>query len=191
MIDSLIAFDKEIFHVLNGSHNQFMDSVMWYISGKLTFTPLYLFIIWWIFKKNGLKNGFIALGIMISAIAASDLGSVYLFKEVFQRLRPCHDPSMEGLVIVVNNKCGGLYSFISSHASNTFTLAVFSSLFFKNKFMSLSILIWAAIVSYSRIYLGVHYPFDIIGGMIWGSLIGYIFYKIYSFFINSSDHIGN
>ena len=102
-------------------------------------------------------------------------------KNYFQRLRPCHEPTLEGLVHLVNNKCGGKFGFVSSHASNHFALAVFLSILYKNtyKYFPLLIFLWAAIIAYSRIYLGVHYPGDVIGGAISGILFGFIFGKIY------------
>ncbi len=103
-----------------------------------------------------------------------DQGSVKLFKDVFERLRPCHNPAIAELVHTINGKCGGKYGFVSSHATNSFALAVFCGFLFKRhyKYMLWLMLFWAAIVSYSRVYVGVHYPGDIIGGAVLGSLVG-------------------
>ena len=117
-------------------------------------------------------------------IIIADQSSVQLFKNTFQRLRPCHNEAISNLVHIVNNKCGGLYGFVSSHATNTFAFAVFTSLFFSKKYISLLLIFWALVVSYSRIYLGVHYPLDVIGGGILGLTIGILVFKIYLFTFN-------
>jgi len=178
MIDFLIEIDKKWLLFLNGFNSPFWDTIMWYISGTKTWIPLYAVILFFVFKQ--LKwRGFIALFFFILLIVLSDQISVRLFKNVFERLRPCHDPVIGHLVHLVNNKCGGQFGFVSSHAANTFALAMFSSLFFRNKAVTISIFVWAAIVSYSRIYLGVHYPFDVMGGAILGVVIGIITFRLY------------
>ncbi len=108
------------------------------------------------------------------AVTVSDLTAVHLFKNVFLRLRPCHEPSIAGMVHLVNDHCGGKYGFISSHASNSFALATFLSLLLgkKIRLFTLLIMLWAILLSYSRVYLGVHYPGDVIVGAIWGAGIG-------------------
>lgn len=112
----------------------------------------------------------------------SDLLSVHGFKNVFMRLRPCHEPSLAGLVHQVYDKCGGSFGFYSSHASNHFALATFLHFFIgkKLKYFSLLIFIWAAIVSYSRVYLGVHYPSDVLAGAIMGIILSFIMYRVYN-----------
>jgi undecaprenyl-diphosphatase len=115
-------------------------------------------------------------------IVLIDQTSVHLFKEVFHRLRPCHQPRISHLVHIVNNHCGGQYGFVSSHAANSFGFATFTILFFKNNRFSWFIFAWALLLSYSRIYLGVHYPSDIVGGwmlgIFWGLVITVIYNKI-------------
>ena len=115
--------------------------------------------------------------IKVNAEKASKLISKFkVFKNNFERLRPCHEASLADIIHTVRDKCGGHYGFISSHASNSFALAVFLSGFIRRRYryFPLFILIWASVVSYSRIYLGVHYPFDVIVGAIFGSLLGYL-----------------
>ena len=109
-------------------------------------------------------------------IFLSDQISVHLFKDVFQRLRPCHEPELEGMVHIVNGKCGGSYGYYSSHASNVFAVAIFviSLLGRKNMLTVSLIMLWAGVIIYSRIYLGVHYPLDVISGAIAGSLLGWM-----------------
>ena len=106
---------------------------MWFISNKYTSIPIYLAIVFFIFRKYKWK-GFIPFVAIIIAITVADQVSVHLFKEVFQRLRPCHQPEIADIVHIVNNKCGGKYGFLSSHATNVFVIASFTSLIFRNKY---------------------------------------------------------
>lgn len=178
MIDYLIAIDKQLFLFLNGLHSPFWDAVMVFVSGKLTWLPLYLVIVFFMFKKAGKEAFWWLLGIAFVVLMADQV-SVHAFKYVFLRLRPCHDPSISNAVHLVNG-CGGKYGFVSSHAANTFGVAVFLSLLFSKKWVTFSILFWAAFVSYSRIYLGVHFPGDVLVGAILGAGIGIAIWKIAS-----------
>ena len=117
------------------------------------------------------------LGVAV-LITMSDQASVHLFKETIQRLRPCHQDHIATLVHLVNDHCGGRYGFVSSHASNSFAIAVFTGLFIRRQYYWIGILFWASLVGYSRIYLGVHFPGDIIGGALLGSLLAYGLYRI-------------
>lgn len=158
---------------------------MYWASEKLIWIPLYVFFLYLViryYKKN-------SVWVIVSAIlmiVVSDQLSVHVFKNVFLRLRPCHEPSLEGLVHLVNNKCGGDFGFVSSHAVNHFALVVFFSVILckKIRFLVPLIIIWATFVSYSRIYLGVHYPGDVIVGGLFGALLGYLFGKL-SLYLNS------
>jgi len=141
---------------------------------------MYAIFLFFIFKK--LKwAGFLALFFLILLLVFADQGSVQLFKNVFQRLRPCHNAEIAEYVHLVNNECGGQFGFISSHAANTFALAMFTALFFKNIPFSIFIFSWATIVAYSRIYLGVHYPFDVLGGAFFGIFLGFFTFMAYRF----------
>jgi len=175
LLDTLNHWDSELFLLLNGVHNGFWDFVMWWASDKYIWIPVYalfLFLLWRKFKSN-------VWIIMIFAallVFLSDQISVHLFKDVFQRLRPCHEPALEGMVHIVNGKCGGSYGFYSSHASNIFAISVFviSLLKIRRPCAIIGIIGWAMLIIYSRIYLGVHYPFDVIAGALAGSLLGWM-----------------
>jgi undecaprenyl-diphosphatase len=170
MIHFLQNLDVKLFLFLNAQNSSFFDKIMWFISGRFEWIPLYLALIFWIFYRFR-KKGWIILALTLLVFALSDAGSVHFFKNVFERLRPSRNPALEGMVHIVNGYRGGLYGFISAHAANTFGLAVFMSLVFREKWFVISILIWASVVSYSRIYLGVHYPSDVFIGALWGTLM--------------------
>ena len=181
MIEYLDKIDKSIFLILNGIHSSFWDKVMYWISGDTSWIFLYILLLIGLTIKYRWRMIFVILAVAL-AITASDQFSVHFFKEVFERLRPCHEPEISGVVHIVNNHCGGQYGFVSSHAANTFALAMLSSGLFQNKFYSWFVFIWAGVVSYSRIYLGVHYPGDIIGGAILGIFIGWLVLVLFNIF---------
>lgn len=172
MLEKLIQIDTNLFLFLNGLHLPFLDPVMVFFSGKLTWLPLYLILIFFLYRKFGWRVVWPLLGVVL-VVTLADQTSVHLFKNVFQRFRPCHNPEIKDLIHLAAGKCYGKYGFVSSHAANTFGVAVFLSLIFKRRWFSISILLWAALVSYSRIYLGVHYPGDIIVGAMLGAVCGY------------------
>ena len=177
MFEWLLEFDKKLLFALNHSHTPLFDWLMWQFSGILMWLPLYAFIIYLLVKKFKEKALLVIL-IVIFAIGIADYTSVHLFKEVFKRLRPCHNPLIMDSIILVKDYCGGKYGFISSHASNSFALARISSLLLRKKYFTIIIFLWAILVSISRVYLGVHYPSDIMAGALWGSVIGFLLYKI-------------
>jgi undecaprenyl-diphosphatase len=180
MLIFLQDIDKSLFLFLNSLHNSTFDFLMYWISVKWLWIPLYALLLYLIIREYKWKSLLILLFVAI-LITMSDQLSVHLFKNTVERLRPCHNPEIMDMVHLVNDHCGGLYGFISSHAANSFALAVFLIGFLgkKYKYFTLLILFWAAIVSYSRVYLGVHYPGDIIAGGIFGAILGYTLKILY------------
>ena len=174
----LEQLDQQLLLFLNSLNTPFWDKVMYAISGKIIWAPLYLAILIWMGFRYKRKFLIIVLFIIL-AVTLADQISVQLFKNLFQRLRPCHEPALQGMVHLVKGKCGGLYGFVSSHATNSFNVALLSLMLIRKKWYSVSIILWAAIISYSRIYLGVHYPGDVICGSLLGALIGWGVYKLY------------
>ncbi len=170
--------DQQLFLFLNSINSPFWDLVMHAISGKLIWAPLYLGILIYLGMKYKRKFIVILLFIIL-AIALADQISVQLFKNLVQRLRPCHEPSLEGLVHLFNGECGGKFGFVSSHATNSFNVALLSLLFIRKRWYTITIISWAVVIGYSRVYLGVHYPGDVICGSLLGAFVGWSIYSLY------------
>jgi len=179
MIEYLNSIDTKLFLFLNGQHNAFFDFVMYWFSDKLIWIPMYLLIAFFILKHYRKQGVFMLLFIGL-VIVLCDQTASHLIKNAVMRVRPSHEPALAGLVHLSKAGPGGLYGFVSSHAANAFGLATFLYFALDNRFRFLKywLFIWAAFVSYSRIYNGVHYPGDIIVAAILGSLIGWGVYKV-------------
>ncbi len=178
-METLLEFDTDLFLWLNQQHSTWLDPVMLWISDKKTWIPFYLLLIglmvWW-FKKRVWS----VLVAVILTIALADGITSKVMKPYFERPRPSHEQALQGKVHLVNDYRGGTFGFASSHAANTFGLAMILFLFFKNNTKQAGwLFVWAAVVSYSRIYLGVHYPLDILVGALVGLLIASFLYTIH------------
>lgn len=188
MIEQLINWDKSLLLYLNGMHTDLCDFVMYWMSDKFIWIPFYLFLIYLVIRNYKWRTFDIIIAVAL-LITISDMTSVYLFKEVFHRLRPCQDPEMRSFVHFVNDKCGGLYSFVSSHAANTFALSFFLIIVLgkKVKYLTTGMIVWAFLVSYTRIYLGVHYPLDVLCGAILGIVIGIGIGKLFMWYYSKCE----
>lgn len=184
ILERLIAFDKELFLAINGWYSSGADFIMYWLSEKLIWAPWYaflLFLLWNIYRKSF----WYILPLIVLLVVLTDQVSVVVFKDVFERLRPCHELSLEGMVRILHDHCGGQYGFISSHATNTFGVAVFAGTLLNKRYKAALpvLLIWALSISYSRVYLGVHYPGDVLVGAMVGSLIGWLIMLLFRFIL--------
>ncbi len=170
MIEKLLEFDLYLFTLINGLGSPYLDSFGLFLSNKFVWIPLYLYLIYRLYQKYG-KSFYIYLIIIILIITLTDQLISSFMKPYFERLRPCKDPTLEDIAIIIG-KCLGKYGFASGHAANTFALATFFNIVDKSTISKL-LLIWAAFVAISRVYLGVHYPSDILVGTMVGALIAW------------------
>ena len=175
----LKEWDEQFLLFLNQFHTDWLDPVVLLVTKTEFWIPLYLVLIFLIFK-NYKKEGWIILaGIALTVLLADQITSG-IMKPFFQRLRPSREPSLQGLVHIVEGYYGGLYGFASSHAANTTGVAFFIFLLFRGTYRWIGLIfIWAFVMSYTRIYLGVHYPGDILVGALIGVGSGYVGYKFY------------
>lgn len=177
VIHFLDALDKSLFLFFNGMHSTFFDGVMFAISGKFTWIPLYATVLYVIIERWK-KDGVIAILAIVLCLILADQLSSHLIKELVQRPRPSHANELKGLVHLVRDYTGGAYGFVSSHAANSVGFAMLTILIFKRSSYSIAIAFWAFLVGYSRVYIGVHYPFDVIGGVFVGLFSAYICFEL-------------
>jgi undecaprenyl-diphosphatase len=194
-IQSYIAFDKELLLSLNGSNSYFLDGMFWTATSLWTWMPLAIMLLYILIKNNGLWKGLLTVAFLAVAITLADQLASSVCKPFFQRFRPAQDGEIMYLVDVVNGYRGGRYGFVSSHAANTFAVLVFLSLEVRNAVFTFILAFWTLVNVYSRIYLGVHYPGDILFGALLGSAIGYGCFYLLSLlkrrFFNTPSYISN
>lgn len=178
MLEKLIELDTNLLVYLNAFNSTFWDYFFWLTTDIPIWIPLYVTILYTIFKSHGSKGIWTALALIVVIIFCDQISSSIL-KPFFERPRPSREPALEGILHHVNNYRGGKFGFVSSHAANSFGLAIFSSLLFKNRWYSLFIMSWALVNSYSRIYLGVHYPGDVLSGAALGILVGWLVFLLF------------
>ncbi len=178
MIDQLLEYDTELFLFLNNLGSPTWDNFWLFVTNRFAFIPLYVYLLFLLYKKYGLKALFIFVVMVTLMITFTDQ-ITNVFKRGFERLRPCGELELADFMRVVVDYCGK-YGFFSGHSSNSMAVAVYAGLFLRPFYKNLIfiLLFWSATVAYSRIYVGVHYPLDIVCGLTFGSLSGFMFYKI-------------
>jgi len=179
-MEEIIHFDKQLLLMVNGSDSVFLDYIVLTLTNAKTWIPLYLGMFYVVWRNNRTAR---EIGLILGAAALCYLlaGAVDdgIVKPLVARWRPTHDPEIGHLVDVVNGYRGGNYGFFSAHAANTFCIAMFFSLLFRNRLFTCFIVGWSLINCWTRLYLGVHYPGDITVGLLWGGAVGYCVYRLY------------
>lgn len=177
MWDQLISLDQTVLLAINHCNSPYWDDVMSVVSGKLTWALFYLSILVGLYRAYPKDFVWIVVGLVLSIVLADQLSSG-LLKPLVARWRPSRDPILSEFVHIVHAYTGGKYGFVSSHAANVFAASLFTIPLFRNKLYSIMMLLWCLLVCYSRMYLGVHYPLDILGGAFVGSFSGYLSFWI-------------
>ncbi len=195
MIEQIIQWDQELLVALNGSSSLFLDGVMMTITKTGTWIPLFACLLYAIIRNNSWRGTLLVIVMTTLLVLLCDQFASGFCKPYFHRLRPSQEPELAAVIDLVNDYRSGLYGFISSHASNTFGVAVFFSLLFRSRRVTPLLLLYACLASYSRIYLGVHYPLDILMGALWGVLCGVAVYALYCWlskrFVPTPHHISS
>ena len=174
MFEALQALDQRLLLALNHAHTPALDAVMVFVSNRTVWFPAYALLTGWLiwhFRRRAV----LLLPLLIAAVALADSITSRLFKPFFGRLRPCHAPELAGLLHLPDG-CGGQFGFLSSHAANSVALAVFLALVLPGsrfRGLKIGVALWAMLLSYSRIYLGAHYPSDVLGGALVGALLAW------------------
>ncbi|MCI2082113.1 MAG: phosphatase PAP2 family protein [Bacteroidales bacterium] len=175
--ESITGLDGKLFLILNGAHARWLDPVMMVFSNREIWLVLYIGVLVFISKKKDLKTMLLALAFMILTVTVTDQACDFI-KMAVGRLRPSHSPQLNGIVNLLEDS-GGLYGFPSNHAADVFGYAILTSMILKCKPYTAGIVVWAALVSYSRIYVGKHYPLDVLAGAALGIAAGFAMYLLF------------
>jgi len=173
MLEYLNDIDADALLAINGLNDAFQDAFWWMVSAKWSSVLLLLAILWILLHQNR-RHALLAVVMIALAVLLADQVSSGLIKHLVERLRPTHDPSLENAVHVINGYRGGMYGFVSSHAANFFAVGTLLTLVLRHRLVACSLFTWALLQCYSRMYLGVHYPGDILGGLVVGMLVGWL-----------------
>jgi len=191
MLEKLLTFDRSLFLTLNGLHAAWLDPVMYWTSKSLVWMPLFLILLGFVINTFHWRTITVLVAVALMITVSDQLTN--LVKNDTKRLRPSHEPALAASVHIVNEFRGGEFGYYSSHASNTFALAVFLILLFQKRYRYLYLLLtgWAVLMTYTRIYLGVHYPLDVLSGAAIGCLIGWFTGRITIYILSLQGQVFN
>ena len=192
--NALIEFDKQLLLMLNGSDSLFLDGLVKTLTTATTWIPLYVALLYMVIKNNDTmaKIGLIIACAGLCVLFAGSVDDLFV-KPTVARWRPSHDPEIGILVDTVNGYRGGDYGFFSAHASNTFSIAIFFSLLVRSQLLTCFLVLWSLVNCWTRMYLGVHYPGDILVGLLWGGTVGTAVWCLHSYvtrrWLSTSNYI--
>lgn len=175
-------FDRSLFLALNFDGGQFLDDFFWVVSGKLIWVPLYALILYMVYRRHGLRNTIIAVVLIGVAVFLTEQVCNF-FKDYVPKLRPTHSTDLRGLISLVHNYRGALTGTVSAHAANASLAAILVAFLVRKRWLTILLTFWTMLVCYSRIYIGAHYPMDIIFGIITGIIMGIATYAVYKFIV--------
>ena len=179
MLEQLVELDHELFLYLNGLGSEIWDGFWLFYTDKKHWIPFYALLAFFMYKRLSSKMFILTLIVIIFMITFTDQVT-NLFKHGVERLRPCHNPNLADHMRLVKSWCGGQFGYFSGHASNSMAVAIFTGLTLRDryKYLIFILIFWAALMGYSRIYIGVHFPLDVLSGFAFGALSGFGFYRL-------------
>ena len=177
MLEYLNDIDTTALLAINGWNGTFQDFLWWMVSAKWASLLMALAMLWVLLHQNRRHALLVLAMVVLSFVVADQLSSVVI-KHLVERLRPTREPALNNLLHIVNDYRGGMYGFVSSHAANSFAAATLLALVIRYRVVTLSLFSWAVLQCYSRVYLGVHYPGDILGGIVVGVLVGWLVWRL-------------
>ena len=178
-MEQLLEYDTELFLFLNGLGTETWDGFWMFYTTKFNWIPFYAVLLYLMFRNLNRKS-FLLVVLVIALLVTFTDQITNVFKDGFERFRPCHNEDLDGVMRLVKSYCGGKHGFFSGHASNSMAVAVFVGLLLRPyyKYLIFFMLLWAAAMAYSRVYIGVHYPLEIFCGLVFGALSGFCLYKL-------------
>ena len=179
-IQAILELDRNVLLWLNGSDSLFLDEWMTYLTSGFTWIPLYFSLLYLVVKNNETMSQILLIvGCSVLCVVLADGVADFVVKPLVGRWRPSNDPMIKYMVSVVGGMRGTDYGFFSAHAANTFSIAVFFCLLVRSKLLGVSLVVWSLVNCYTRMYLGLHYPLDILCGLLWGAVVGILAYVCY------------